>query len=96
MLLGACDLQDTCDGAGTCVDNVAARNVKCRDKVPGNDCDVDDFCDGTSKSCPDAFAPAGTSCSDGNACTGTGAQPDAVRHRASSNTFSDLCALGES
>lgn len=74
---GACDLQDTCDGSGSCVDRVAASNVKCRDRVVGNACDADDFCDGVAKTCADTFAPAGAACTDGNACTGTAGQADA-------------------
>src|SRR5690606_4745545 len=57
-----CDLQDTCDGNGSCVDNIAASNVKCGDQDPGNDCDADDFCDGVTKGCTDAVREAGTLC----------------------------------
>jgi len=57
---GICDLQDTCDGAGNCVDEVAQVTVSCREA--DNDCDAEELCDGAG-SCPaDVFEPAGNVC----------------------------------
>jgi len=72
---GVCDLQDRCDGSGSCIDEVAEVTVSCR--AASNDCDVEEFCDGAG-SCPaDALEPAGTVCgipADGVKlnCDGTG------------------------
>jgi hypothetical protein len=57
-----CDLQDTCDGSGTCVDNVEPTSMSCRNSA--GECDPAEFCDGAG-SCPaDAFEPNGTACGD--------------------------------
>jgi len=72
---GVCDLQDRCDGSGSCIDEVAEVTVSCR--AASNDCDVEEFCDGAG-SCPaDVLEPAGTVCgipADGVKlnCDGTG------------------------
>ena len=63
---GACDLADTCDGAGACIDRFDSTTV-CRPSVGA--CDAAETCDGTGPSCPvDAAATAGTAC---RASTGT-------------------------
>jgi hypothetical protein len=55
-----CDLQDTCDGSGTCDDNVEPTTKSCR--ADAGECDVEEVCDGAG-SCPaDAFEPSGTFC----------------------------------
>lgn len=74
---GPCDAQDTCDANGKCVDLVHDNTQLCNPRDPTNDCDVDDYCDGTNKECPAAFAAPGTLCEDGNLCTGISGQPDA-------------------
>lgn len=38
------------------------RGMLCRPKNPANACDLDDICDGVSRSCPPVNAPAGTPC----------------------------------
>lgn len=64
----ACDAPDTCDGAGTCVDQVKANGVTCA--AASGDCDLVDRCDGVSKVCADANAASGAACTDdGNSCT---------------------------
>lgn len=64
-----CLNQDTCDGAGTCVDNgVAPAGTPCGDT--GADCRKQDTCDGAGSCTDNGFQPEGTSCSDdGNPCT---------------------------
>lgn len=58
---GACDLDDTCDGAGTCVANVEPATTECR--ASAGDCDVAENCNGTDPTCPsDAFEPSTVEC----------------------------------
>ena len=60
---GACDVAETCDGAGTAcpADVVVAADTECR--ASAGDCDVAEVCDGASGACPaDAFAAADTEC----------------------------------
>lgn len=58
---GDCDLDDTCDGAGTCVANVEPSTTECR--ASGGDCDVAESCNGTDPTCPvDAVEPSTTEC----------------------------------
>ena len=58
---GLCDLDDTCDAAGTCVVNVAAINTECN--ASAGICDVAEVCDGINTACPaDVFVPANTAC----------------------------------
>lgn len=61
--LGAtCDLQETCGGNNRCpADAKRAAGTKCRDAVAGVQCDIDDYCDGTSSRCVDA-RPIGQVC----------------------------------
>lgn len=65
---GQCDLEDSCDGAGTCVDHVEPSGTVCGDAGDGA-CDLQDSCDGAG-TCVDETAQAGTTCDDGDACTG--------------------------
>jgi cysteine-rich repeat protein len=59
---GLCDLQDTCDGAGVCDDNVEPPTAVCR--ADEGECDVEELCDGAG-SCPvDNFEAPGTPCGD--------------------------------
>jgi MYXO-CTERM domain-containing protein len=66
---GICDLQDTCDSEGSCVDNVALSTVTCDDS---NDCTAtngveggQDYCDGAGSCDTEAI----TCTDDGNDCT---------------------------
>ncbi len=57
-----CDNPDTCDGSGTCDDNLEPNGTVCR--ASSGVCDIEEFCDGSSASCPiDVFQPTGTVCS---------------------------------
>lgn len=62
---GVCDLQDTCDGLGLCVDRgfePGGETVECR-AGSGDLCDPTEYCDGNSPVCPDdVVAAAETSC----------------------------------
>ena len=66
---GVCDLQDTCDGAGTCVDRVASSAVVCREDA--GECDVAERCDGAGQCPADGFEPVATGCGSdvASACT---------------------------
>jgi len=55
-----CDKQDTCDGAGACVNHLWPADTPCRAK--NGDCDVADVCDGETDVCADAFEPLGKEC----------------------------------
>ena len=59
---GECENQDTCDGAGNCVDNgFVVSGTECR--AAADECDVAEYCTGSDADCPaDAFETAGTSC----------------------------------
>lgn len=58
---GACDLVDTCDPTGTCVDRVIGPLAPCR--VSRGTCDAEEVCDGVSHACPaDVRVPMGTLC----------------------------------
>ncbi len=61
---GPCDLPDTCNGAGVCVDNVEPNGTPCNT----DPCTID-ACDGAGSCVVSSFAPAGTPCSTGNVCT---------------------------
>lgn len=54
-----CDADDTCSGYdNTCIDNKQDEGTPCREAAE-NSCDVSEFCDGTSKACPqDEYLPA--------------------------------------
>jgi len=54
-----CDNPDTCDGAGTCMDNHEAVGYMCRGA--NGECDVDDHCTDT-QACPNDKKAAGTLC----------------------------------
>ncbi len=57
----SCDLPDTCNGSGLCVDRFVAAGTSCRAVV--SVCDVEELCSGTAASCPvDGFQPAGFVC----------------------------------
>jgi len=47
---GACDAQDTCDGAGSCVANYLPNTTECR--APAGVCDLADYCTGLDADCP--------------------------------------------
>ena len=59
---GDCENQDTCNGAGTCVDNgFKDSSTECR--ASAGDCDVAEFCTGSDAACPaDGFVSSGTEC----------------------------------
>lgn len=58
-----CNLPDTCDGNGNCIDNVKAEATLCREAA--GECDVAEACTGLDPDCPpDEFAPAGSACGD--------------------------------
>lgn len=58
---GACDLQNTCNGAGACIDNVQPTSHACR-PIAGA-CDKAESCDGSSHTCPtDSFLPSTSYC----------------------------------
>ncbi|MDO8630862.1 MAG: hypothetical protein Q7R41_10245, partial [Phycisphaerales bacterium] len=64
-----CDNPDTCDGLGTCAQNLKPSFTVCR--TAAGACDIAEFCTGANRDCPlEAFAPDGTACADdGNECT---------------------------
>lgn len=56
-----CDNPNTCDGAGTCLDNYEPPSAECRPAA--GDCDVAEFCPGDSADCPiDGFEPDTVEC----------------------------------
>lgn len=58
---GACDVDDFCNGSGSCPDLKKAAGTVCR--VADGTCDLAETCNGTSKSCPiDGVKSAGTVC----------------------------------
>ena len=57
---GECTAPDTCDGAGTCLDNDQPAGTACGDQ--GVECLVGDACDGAGTCVDNGFAPPGTSC----------------------------------
>ena len=58
---GLCSAQDTCDGAGVCVDRYLSDTTECRSAASA--CDVSEFCTSLSDFCPsDSFVPQGTLC----------------------------------
>ena len=82
---GECDAQDTCDGAGTCIDRVAPEGTACGD--PGDtECDNPDTCDDAGV-CQSNREPAGTACGDptdtecdwADTCDGTGSCLDNIQ-----------------
>lgn len=103
-IMGDCDAPDTCNATGVCIDNVEPMTTSCR--AAPDVCDVEEFCDGTTKDCPaDGFVAVGTECraSAGDcdvaeACTGSDAacpadvlEPSTVSCRGSA----DLCDAEE-
>ncbi|TNF24887.1 MAG: hypothetical protein EP329_24170 [Deltaproteobacteria bacterium] len=65
----ACTAPDTCDGAGTCLDNHQPPGTSCGDA--GTECVVQDTCDGAGACTDNGFVSAGTACGDAtvDACT---------------------------
>lgn len=58
---GVCDVQDYCDGAGSCPEDVAPSDTMCR--PADGECDLPEMCDGINKDCPDdSFKAAGEMC----------------------------------
>jgi hypothetical protein len=74
-----CSVPDTCDGAGTCLDNHATAGSACGDPS-ATDCTAADACDGNG-ACLDNHTSSGASCGDPSAtectspdtCDGSGA-----------------------
>jgi tetrahydromethanopterin S-methyltransferase subunit B len=72
-----CDAQDTCDGAGACVENFVAANTDCGDPLEG-ECDLS-VCDGAG-ACQPGYPGEETTCGDApsgdcdaqNTCDGAG------------------------
>ena len=63
-----CDNPDTCNGTGTCQQNLEAGGTPCRASI--SECDPAEQCTGTTGICPsDDVDPDGTSCSDSAYCT---------------------------
>ncbi|MFO0595404.1 MAG: GEVED domain-containing protein [Myxococcaceae bacterium] len=101
---GDCDTQDTCNGSGTCVNNVVNQGVECRG-VSGP-CDVAEVCDGTSAACPtDAFttgntcraaAPGGCDLAERCDGTGPGCPADLFLSGVVCRAATDLCDAPES
>lgn len=50
MSAGLCDLDDTCDGFGSCQDHKSDSSTECR--ASANSCDLAEFCDGSNNDCP--------------------------------------------
>src|SRR5712692_2441680 len=80
---GVCENQDTCDGAGTCVDGgFKPSSTVCR--AASGACDVAETCTGNSAACPnDAVAssatvcrPAAANCDVAETCDGTACTTD--------------------
>ena len=76
----ACDAPDSCDGAGTCDDNLAGAGDPCGDTATDTACDAADTCDGAGV-CEDNLADVGDPCGDqatdtacdaADACNGSG------------------------
>lgn len=58
--VGPCDEQDRCDGRGHCVPRVREpQSRECRPLATIDDCDLGDFCDGSSADCPTTGDGAG-------------------------------------
>ncbi len=57
-----CTDPDTCDGAGTCLDNHAGTTTTCGDAE--GECTNADFCDGVGGCTDNGFKPATTACGD--------------------------------
>jgi cysteine-rich repeat protein len=65
---GECDIEELCDGAGSCpADVFEPLDTACGNPGDGI-CDLQDTCDGSGV-CDDHVEPNGTSCEDGYACT---------------------------
>lgn len=66
---GPCDIAEFCSGTSAAcpTDSVQANGYVCANE-PGQ-CEANDICDGTTKNCNELYAPLGTPCDDGNACT---------------------------
>lgn len=104
---GVCDKQDTCMG-GSCIDHVLAAGTVCR--PADGDCDVDEMCDGSAKTCPtDSFKPSGSSCGssfvgecdNADTCNGSGTclenhEPDgsSCGYPGDQCMFADSCSSG--
>jgi hypothetical protein len=77
----ACNHADTCDGAGGCLQNLAAGGAMCGDST-STQCNGPDSCDGAG-ACQSNFARAGSACGDqgktclkDDACDGSGTCTD--------------------
>jgi hypothetical protein len=70
--IGACVAPDTCNGAGTCVDNYKGCDFICNGADPDDPCDLPEFCPGDAAACPsfdNRFPPACCNCPSGvNRC----------------------------
>lgn len=73
---GSCSSPGTCTGiAAACPGaTLFAAGTVCLPATPGNPCDVDDLCDGSTDVCQPAFAPATTAC--GSVVSGVCDAPD--------------------
>jgi hypothetical protein len=70
----ACDALDTCNGSGSCTDNVKASGFVCNPAGANSTCDPADVCDGTTTLCAPVYAANTVSCtgtSNGGACDAT-------------------------
>jgi hypothetical protein len=76
---GECDVQDTCDAEGNCIENFEPPTTECRAAI--GDCDIAEFCTGSDADCPiDEFEPPGEPCGSGyddecdnpDSCNGAG------------------------
>ncbi len=63
---GGCDIEDHCDGKGSCPDAIHLQGFVCRpalSELDGASCDVAETCTGQSKQCPDDVVKlSGTEC----------------------------------
>ena len=76
-LAGPCDIVEVCtSGVPTCPnDAFRGGTTVCAPAGVSPICDPADLCSGSSPLCPTNLAPNGTTCDDGNACTGVSPNP---------------------
>ena len=73
LTLGVCDDADSCNAAGTCLDNFKPSDTVCRESAGG--CDIAEKCTGSSATCPDDVL---TSCLTDSSLCGFDKNPDAA------------------
>ena len=102
-LSGACDAQDTCDGAGACTANFLSFGTECR--AANGVCDVAETCTGSSAACPaDGVASSGVCrvaagpCDVAESCDGSGTAcpADVLATSGVCRAAADVCDVAES